>query len=172
LFVTAAVAVALTAAPGHAQQRQPTRPAPAARPAATPAPAPGTAIPLPDPQNTAKLVWSTLAAVDHANKTGNYSVLRDLGTGSFQANNNAAGLAGAFARIREQRIDLSNTLVIAPSYEFAPGFVRPGLLRIRGSFAMRPSAILFDLLFQWEDGWRLEGIALMPQGMANQTPPR
>ena len=175
LFVVAAIVALLPATPAGAQQRQASpaqqrqQQAPAQQQARPVRPV---AIPLPDPQSTAKLVWSTIAAVDHANKTGNYSVLRDLGTGSFQSSNNAAGLAAVFANIRQQRLDLSNTLLIAPAYEFAPALVQPGLLRIRGSFPMRPTGLLFDLLFQWEDGWRLEGIALMPQAMAIQPTPR
>jgi hypothetical protein len=38
------------------------------------------------------LIRQTLLALDQANKTGNYTVLRDLGSPDFQANT-AAGLA-------------------------------------------------------------------------------
>ena len=110
-----------------------------------------------------------MAAVDHANKTGNYSVLRDLGSSGFQANNNAATLAASFAQLRQQRVDLSDTLLLAPIYDLTPRIVAPGLMRMRGSFAMRPTAILFDLLYEWNEGWRLEGVALMPTPMATQA---
>jgi hypothetical protein len=116
------------------------------------------------------LLWSTLAAIDHANKTGNYSVLRDLGSAGFQANNNAASLAAAFAQLRERRVDLSDTLLLAPTYELPPALVAPGLLRVRGSYQMRPTAILFDLLYEWNQGWRLEGVALVPSPMATSSP--
>ncbi|HYE26673.1 MAG TPA: hypothetical protein VEA61_00330 [Allosphingosinicella sp.] len=39
---------------------------------------------MPDPIVINKLVWSAMAALDQANQTGNYSVLRDLGAPSFQ----------------------------------------------------------------------------------------
>lgn len=110
-----------------------------------------------------------MAAVDHANKTGNYSVLRDLGSPGFQANNNAATLAASFAQLRQQRVDLSDTLLLAPIYDFTPQIVAPGLMRMRGSFGMRPTAILFDLLYEWNDGWRLEGVALKPTSMATKA---
>ena len=130
---------------------------------------PGPAAAAPDSTTVLKLVWSAMAAVDHANQTGNYSVLRDLGAPSFQANNNAASLAGVFAALRAQRTDLSNALIVTPSLEFAPGIMQNGLLRIRGSFPLRPSPIGFDLLYQNVTGqWRLFGIAVAP--LAAQQP--
>ncbi|MGQ0559688.1 MAG: hypothetical protein ACT4OE_08915, partial [Sphingosinicella sp.] len=92
-------ALALTAASAGVAQRPP-----AAAPAA----------PVPDARTVLKLVWSTMAAVEHANVTGNYSVLRDLGSAGFQANNSAATLAANFAAIRERRLDLAETLTVAP----------------------------------------------------------
>jgi hypothetical protein len=127
-----------------------------------PAPvAPTAQSPVPDQLTLAKLLWSTMAAVDQANKTGNYSVLRDLGSPGFQANNNPATLAAVFAGIRDRRIDLSDTLLFEPAYEFAPG-IESGLLRMRGIFRMRPTGVQFDLLYQWDNGWRLHGIAVRP----------
>lgn len=137
-------------------------------PAAAPAPA---ATPVIDIQTVNKLVWSTLAAVDHGNVTGNYSVLRDLGAPGFQANNNAATLAGVFQTVRTQRVDLSNTLLLAPTYEFAPTIVQGGLLRARGQFALRPTAIGFDLLFANVAGrWQLFGVAVVPLAMPASQP--
>ena len=102
-----------------------------------------------------------MAAVDHANRSGNYSVLRDLGSPGFQANNNAASLAGVFAALRSQQVDLSETLIVQPTFDIAK-MNEPGVLRLRGSFPLRPAPILFDLLFQWRDGgWRLHGIAVV-----------
>lgn len=141
-------------------------------PAVTPAPAPAPVItPVVDVQTVNKLVWSTLAAVDHGNVTGNYSVLRDLGAPGFQANNNAATLAGVFQTVRTQRIDLSNTLLLSPTYDFAPTIVQGGLLRARGRFAMRPTAIGFDLLFANIAGrWQLFGVAVVPLPMPTSQP--
>lgn len=129
------------------------------------------AAPPIDSQTVDKLVWSTLAAVDHGNLTGNYSVLRDLGAPGFQANNNAATLAGVFQGIRNQRVDLSNTLLLAPTYDFAPTIVQDGLLRARGRFPLRPTAIGFDLLYAYSAGrWQLFGVAVVPLAMPT-TPP-
>ena len=151
LGLVLALAALPTAAFGQARQR-----APAAQPAAS-APA---AAPVPDQRSAMRMTWSMLAAVDHANRTGNYSVLRDLGTPAFQANNNPARLATIFAALREQGLDLSDTFVVTPNWEFEPVMVSPNVLRLRGAFPLRPSAILFDLLFSWDRGWRLEAIAV------------
>ena len=110
-----------------------------------------------------KLIWSTMAAVDHANRTGNYSVLRDLGAPNFQANNTAASLAGVFAGIRNQGYDVGNSLLVVPVYDIPPTIVEGGMMRIRGTFPLRPNALAFDLLFQpVEARWSLFGIALAP----------
>lgn len=125
--------------------------------AAAPAPA------VPDPLIVTKLVWSAMAALDHANQTGNYSVLRDLGAPGFQAAQSAATLADIFQAIRAQRLDVGNALLVAPTFDFAPAIVDGGLLRTRGSFPLRPNGIAFDLLFQNVEGrWRIFGIAVVP----------
>lgn len=148
-------------------------PAPAAAQAA-PVVAPATQAPapaVPDSLVLHKLVWSTMAALDHANQTGNYSVLRDLGAPSFQASNSAATLGGVFTAIRNQNIDLGYTLVTTPVFQFPPALVQGGLLRIRGLFPLRPTAIGFDLLFQnIGSQWRLFGIAVVPLVAQTQQP--
>jgi hypothetical protein len=116
-----------------------------------------------DPIVVNKVVWSTLAALDHANQTGNYSVLRDLGAPSFQAANSAATLGGIFEAIRNRRVDLANTLLMAPTYEFPPAVVGAGVLRAKGVFPLRPTAIAFDLMYENIGGsWRLLGISVAP----------
>ena len=136
--------------------------APAAGQAPVAAPAASQAG-VPDPIVINKLVWSAMAALDQANQTGNYSVLRDLGAPSFQTNNSAATLGGIFQAIRNQQVDLGYTLLVAPTYQFPPTVVQSGLLRVRGTFPLRPAAIGFDLLFQNISGqWRIFGIAVAP----------
>ena len=139
-------------------------PAAAQAPAAAPVPVPATnQAGVPDPIVINKLVWSAMAALDHANQTGNYSVLRDLGAPSFQANNSAESLGGIFQALRNQQLDLGYTLVVGPTYQFPPAIVQSGLLRVRGTFPLRPATIGFDLLFQNISGqWRIFGIAVAP----------
>ena len=144
------------------QQAQPQRPAPR-----TPGLAPAAIRPVPDQLQLAKLIWSTMAAVDHANRSGNYSVLRDISSTGFQINNDPATLAQIFAAIRNSRIDLANALLVPPSYTAAPQQVQADVFRVQGVFNLRPIAIAFDLHFQWERGeWRLYGIDIRPMPMA------
>jgi hypothetical protein len=143
----------------------------AAPAAAQPAPAPATITPiaparptapmatLPDGVYLAKLLWSTMAAIDHANRTGNYSVLRELGSVDFKTSNNVAALAAIFAGVRNQHIDLSDTLLFEPVYEFPPR-IEGGMLRMRGAFRMRPTGVEFDLLYDYNNGWRLHAVAI------------
>lgn len=141
---------------------QPPRAAP--RPAA-PAAVPN--VPAPDQRTALKMLWSTMAAVDQANRTGNYSVLRDLGTSAFQANNNPANLAAIFAGLRAQQLDLADTLIVTPAWDVPPRMISPTVLRMRGTFPLRPQPIAFDLLFVWDRGWRLEGVAVQAMPAAN-----
>jgi len=126
---------------------------------------------IPDQAGLARMVWSMMAAVDHANKTGNYNVLRGLGSPEFQAANGAPALSRIFASLREQGINLSDTLSIEPSYEFPPA-LEGGLLRLRGAFRMRPQAVQFDLLYQWNQGWMLHGIAVRTVPFSTLPPVR
>ena len=122
----------------------------------------GQAVAVPDQLSLTKLLWSTMAAVDHANKTGNYSVLRDLGSPSFQSGNSAATLAEVFSPFRAKRIDLADTLVVEPVWELNPAIIPGGMLRLRGRFPLRPTAIAFDLIYEWRNGWALQAVSLMP----------
>lgn len=133
---------------------------------------PASSVPVPGELELAKLIWSTMAAVDHANQAGNYSVLRDLAAPGFQINNDSAKLAQIFASLRSSGIDLSNTLLLAPTYNGPPQMLQQGVIRVRGYFGLRPTAIGFDLYYQWIGGkWRLFGVSITPATMGNMQPP-
>lgn len=120
--------------------------------------------PKPDRPETARLVWSTLIALHHANKTGNYSVLRELGAPGFQERNNPAQLASIFTRTRESELGLGRAVLYAPEYAQPPEIMDNGLYRVSGVIPMRPEGILFDLLFQHVRGeWRLMGVSIAPE---------
>ena len=145
-----------------------TAPATAQQPSVQPPPS---VEAVPDQLELSKLIWSTILAVDHANRSGNYSVLRDLGAQGFQINNDAAKLAQIFAGLRSQRIDLSNALLVPPTYLEAPRVVQPGIIEAKGVFQLRPTAIQFDMFFQWEQGrWKLFGIDIQPLEMLEAMP--
>ena len=120
--------------------------------------------PPPDRAETARLVWTTLIAVDHANRTGNYSVLRDLGAPGFRQANDAARLAAIFAKLRDPDIGLGRAVLYAPEYTQPPSIQESGMFRVSGVIPMRPEGVLFDMLFQHVDGeWRLFGIGIAPE---------
>jgi hypothetical protein len=132
----------------------------------TPGLAPAALRPVPDQLQLAKLVWSVMVAVDQANKSGNYSVLRDISSTGFQIQNDPAKLAQVFAAIRGSRIDLANALLVPPTYSVAPQQLQPDVFEVKGVFGLRPIAIAFDMYFQWERGeWRLYGVDLRPLAM-------
>src|SRR5690606_8462164 len=85
-FFTLVASVAALPAPALAQQQQQQL---MAQP-------PPSAQPVPGSLELAKLIWSTIAAVDHANRSGNYSVLRDISAQGFQINNDPSRLAEIF----------------------------------------------------------------------------
>jgi hypothetical protein len=106
------------------------------------------------------LVKSTIIALDQANKTGNYTVLRDLAAPGFAAANNAARLAEIFANLRRDKIDLSGALVLEPQLTVMPEITANGMLHLAGFFPSAPTQINFEFLYAPVDGqWRLFGIA-------------
>lgn len=135
------------------------------------APPPPSIAPVPTELEMAKLIWSTMIAVEQANVSGNYSVLRDMAAPSFQQLNDPARLAQIFAPIRASRIDLSNTLLLAPTYVGTPQQIENGAFGVRGYFGLRPTAVGFELYYQWVNGrWRLYGIGISPQPLATIQP--
>ncbi|WP_195908651.1 hypothetical protein [Novosphingobium sp. Gsoil 351] len=159
IFFAAAVVAAIPVS-ALAQAAQPGRPAVSSQP-------------VPSELELAKLVWSTMAMVDHANRSGNYSVLRDSSASGFQIQNDPARLAEIFAPIRALRVDLSNALIVAPTYTGGPTLLQPDVFRVQGYFPLRPSPIFFDFYFQWEQGrWKLFGISVQPGSMSQPAPPQ
>ena len=106
------------------------------------------------------LVRSTLIALDQANKTGNYTVLRDLGSPAFQANT-AARLGEIFAGLRHQSLDLSGVAVLDPELTLLPQIDADGMMRMTGFFPSAPAQINFDLIYAPVNGqWRLFAITV------------
>src|SRR5262249_27341229 len=118
------------------------------------------------------LIRSTLLTLNDANRTGNYTVLRDLAAPDFQANNTAADLAQIFADLRRRNFDLFSVALAAPQLAAPPALDGNGMLRLTGFSPPRPLQINFDLLFQNVGGqWRLFGISVAtPQ--VNAPPPQ
>jgi hypothetical protein len=106
------------------------------------------------------LVRSALLALDQANKTGNYTVLRDLGSPGFQKNS-AADLARIFTSQREQAIDLGGVAVLDPQLTLLPQIEPNGMLHMAGFFPSVPTQVDFELLFAPADHrWKIFGISV------------
>ena len=156
----AALAAFATVQPVQAQQQLPVSQQP-----------PISSQPVPNDLELSKIIWSTMVAVDQANQSGNYSVLRDMSAPGFQIQNNPARLSEIFGSLRQSRIDLSNTLLLAPSYTAAPSIIDTNVLRVQGYFGLRPNAIAFDLYYQWVNGdWRLFGVSITPRSIESLQP--
>ena len=108
-----------------------------------------------------RLINSQLIGVHHANITGNYTVLRDLGTFHFRQKNTAAILADRFKVLRDNKLDLSVVASNKPVFT-APLKIKDGvLLHIKGYYPTKPVLLTFDVVFRNElSSWRLHNIAL------------
>jgi hypothetical protein len=116
------------------------------------------------------LIRSTLLTLNDANRSGNYTVLRDLAAPGFEAKNTAADLGRIFADLRGRRVDLFATAIMAPRLTASPTIEKNGMLRLTGYFPTQPLRIAFDLLFQNVDhNWRLFGISVQTQAVAPQA---
>lgn len=116
------------------------------------------------------LIRTTVVAVHHANLTGNYTVLRDLGAPAFRQANTATGLAQIFTPLRISGVDLGPTVLFDPVMTARPGIDEDGLLRLTGYFPTTPVRVMFDLGFQFaEERWSLFVVSLDTQ--AAQAPP-
>jgi hypothetical protein len=140
-------------------------------PAAQPPAAASTAHQPVSPAQAVYLVRSTLMMLNDANRSGNYTVLRDLAAPDFQAKNSPADLAQSFADLRRRSFDLFATALLAPQFTAGPVLDTDGRLRMTGFFPTRPLQIEFDLMFQAVSGeWRLLAVSVAtPQAPAAQS---
>jgi hypothetical protein len=105
------------------------------------------------------LVRSVLIALDQANKTGNYSVLRDLGSPGFRLVNTPARLAEIFANQRKSNFDLSNVAILDPQITVAPHIESDGLAHFTGFFPATGGELRFEFALQLVDQrWQLFGL--------------
>jgi hypothetical protein len=102
-----------------------------------------------------------LLTLNDANRSGNYTVLRDLAAPGFQGKNTAADLAQSFADLRRRNFDLFAAAILTPQFSTPPTFDAGGNLHLTGFLPTRPLQINFDLIFQSVGGqWRLFAISV------------
>jgi len=103
-------------------------------------------------------VRTTLIALDQANKTGNYSVFRDLASTEFRKNS-LENIAKLFEVQRKLKTDLSRAASIEPIMTIPAEILPNGMLRVAGYFPSMPEQIHFDFLYVEDKGqWKLFGI--------------
>jgi len=123
-----------------------------------------TAPAIPQVAELMVLLRSTLLAINQANLTGNYTVLRDLGTPDFQRNNSADRLKDSFQSMRSRKIDMSAILVLSANLVREPSIDANGRLRLMGYFPSKPEQVNFDIAFHLIDGrWRFQSVAINTQ---------
>jgi hypothetical protein len=145
--------------PSPAQKQQPQQQSQAPKPAQI------------DRNGVLILIRETLLALDQANKTGNYTVLRDLGSPDFQANT-AALLAEIFAQQRRDNVDLSGVAVIDPQLTLLPQIEANGMMHMAGFFPSVPTQVNFELAYAPVNGrWRLFALSVS-FGQAAPTAPQ
>jgi hypothetical protein len=115
------------------------------------------------------LIRETLLALDQANKTGNYTVLCDLGSPDFQANT-AARLAEIFAQQRRDNVDLSGVAVIEPQLTLLPQIEANGMMRMAGFFPSVPTQVNFELARQAAPAAPQSPAPAAPQAAAPAAP--
>ena len=117
------------------------------------------------------LIRSTLLTLNDANRSGNYTVMRDLAAPDFQARNTAADLAQSFSDLRARNFDLYGAALLGPQLA-APTLDQDGMLHLAGYLPMQPLQINFDLTFQVVAGqWRLFAISVATPEPALTQPP-
>ena len=118
-------------------------------------------IALPPAEDLLGLIRATLIALNQANQTGNYTVLRDLAAPDFRNLNDASRLGAIFQVLREQAVDLTPLLRIPPEVSRAPTIDANGFLSLVGFFPTQPLRVNFDLSFQMSGNvWRPYGISV------------
>ena len=153
--------------------------APSQQPAPPQAPKP--AQPQPAPQQQAPqiqtgpidrpgaflLMRNALLALDHANKTNEYSVFRAISSTAFQVNT-AAKLSEIFAGQRREGLNLAYAAILEPRWTVEPQIEASGMIHMAGYFEVNPVPVVFDMLFTQQNGqWLLFGLTV---GLAQPAP--
>ncbi len=142
---------------GHAASKTP-QPTPVAALAAAPI----------DGVTAINLVRSTLMSLHDANISGNYTVLRDLGSPSFQRRS-SGDLGKSFAPLRVRKLDLFRAASTIPVLTSPPAFGPDNRLHLKGAFKTRPEAVVFDFAFEQVNGeWRHSSLALGLEAAVSQ----
>lgn len=119
-------------------------------------------IPVIDRPGAVILARTTIVALNHANQTGNYAVLRDLGAPQFIVSNTPASLAESFRSLRQKQLEMGPVVMYDPVFAREPRVDQNGNLLLTGYFPTKPVRISFELLYTFVGTrWRLLGISVV-----------
>ena len=105
------------------------------------------------------LVRRTFVAVDNANSTDNYTVLRDLSAQTFKQET-MAEFRAIFSPLRTRQIDLASAVLQDPRI-VAAAMKIPGVLGVSGFLTTEPELTTFRLLYRYEEGgWRIGSVTI------------
>lgn len=118
------------------------------------------------------MIRSTIVAIDQANATGNYTVLRDLSALSLYYNRSATDLADIFKPLRERGDPLSDVILQDPMMSEEPKLTNDGLLQLKGWFPRKQENLTFEMTFRFEFGaWRILSVSLDIRPMQTDPAP-
>jgi hypothetical protein len=113
---------------------------------------------LPQAEVLLLMIRSALIGLDHANRTGNYSVLREMGGPTLQQHSSGQ-LSNAFATLRSNGVDLLPAAILTPQLLQNPSVSGEGVLQLVGYVPTQPRRIEFHIVYQVAGGqWRLAGL--------------
>ena len=119
---------------------------------------------------TLYLVRSSLLALNDANRTGNYTVLRDLSSPSVRDRNSAADLAAVFAGLRKSKLDLAIAALMPPELHGPPMLDADKRMHVKGEYATQPERIVFELVFEAVNGlWQLSDLSISTRTPAQSS---
>ncbi len=148
--------VSLIATLGVAQAQYAPAPAPQQQTEAAPA-----APAVPDDARLVLMIRNAVLALNQANMTGNYSVLREMGTPAFQMANSPARLGEVFTTLRSRKIDLSPIMLFNPKLTSPAALDDGQVLRLIGFFPTSPEQVQFELAYQhYGERWMIAGLAI------------
>ena len=106
------------------------------------------------------LIRTTLIALNQANQTGNYSVLRRSRDAAVPGDEQRRAPRGDLGKLRARNVDMSPLVFFDPKLVRKPA-MEGGVLRLTGFIPTKPEQILFDMGFERVgDAWRLSAIVI------------
>jgi hypothetical protein len=126
---------------------------------------------LPAQESLAAMVGSAIVAINQANFTDDYSVLRALGTRELQNRTTPSALAKVFKQLRDQKIDLSPVLLLPVQFTEPPAVRPDGMLRLAGYYPSRPQQVNFTIVYYPVGGyWRIDALSVSTSPVGGASP--